>query len=133
MRAVVATKGNCMTPYIGDGEHFLVEMNATPKHLGELVLVEVNGEKKLHRWMGKGRTKGDRMKCFDFCEGDMKVLGVATHRWVQEKEIKISPTLQKVQFALSFFNRAKNPLNKISVLLLVVIGCFFRSWELRSK
>ncbi len=121
MNAVIVT-GISMRPYLLSGDVLLVKEVEHPLPFGSLVLARnVHGEQIVHRYLGRGKVKGDKVKHWDDIKSiDYMILAR------MENETKIDLHKRPVNHALavlSFFNQKKFfIIHKISSVLISLLG-----------
>jgi signal peptidase I len=121
MNAVVVT-GISMRPYLLSGDVLLVQPIERPLSFGSLVLARtIHGEQIVHRYLGRGKVKGDKVKYWDDITSiDYLVLA----RLENQRQFDLHRRPINLALAiLSYFNQKRFIIiHKVSSLMISLLG-----------
>ena len=126
MNAVVVD-GISMRPFLISGDVLLVKEIDRPLKFGNLVLARnLHDEPVVHRYLGPGKIKGDRVKYWD----DIKSIDyVILARMDQNQKYDLTTnSINKLLGALSFFNQKKFiVIHHLSAFMISILGKWGRN------
>ena len=118
----VLVSGESMRPLLISGDLLMIEDVPTTIPFGSLVCISrQNGLKSVHRYLGKDRVKGDRLKYWDEFES---IDGLVKCRIVGEVTIPLSGVTQRYLFGvLSNLNLRRFVLiHHLAALMIEIFG-----------
>lgn len=134
-RTLVKVDGPSMAPYLVDGDHLLIELDKDVEVPGNLYLINCDDKLIVHRCLGDGRFKGDRVKQFDNeIYQSVEVVGRVMARMENENLFLMNSSLHgKISNWMAKLSRGNNWNSwikaKLHVLGITLLGNILRYYE----